>query len=547
MGVSAYVPTFKHGKCEHAACGNEAIYRVLEKRLCKDHKGRDTVFAPFLGQQEKFFQRRERVVFFGGAGGCGKSLCLQIKFGQQLALENRRFEEAKKRGVKFQSKAWGVYLRRTSPDFKQAVQRSREFFEAMDPAAHYNQNDHTWTFPSCGGAIFEFAHCEHEGDRFKYKSREWTYIGLDESSEFTEVQADYFDTRLRTTDPELEPYLQYCMASNPDGPHMLWVRDRFIEIAPPETVVRIETTLRDGRVMEYDQINIPGKLDDNPLLMESGTYEATLMNKRPEVREAILMGNWYISAGAFLANTWQQDMHVCENHDIPPGATVFRSADWGINNPSSIGWWYEDADGGLTMFAHLRTVGLTVDKVAEKMRAMEERFGFWNDEDEQSGLNFARNPLDTACFGAGQGLVGARTIAKDFKSQGFRWTPAKKGPGSRMLAASQIILRMNTYIPAAFNGATHPAERERPMMRFMERCVSPIKTLPALQTDKANIDDVDTEGDDHDWDCVQYAVLHNPIKMPEAGADDELEDDDNFSVPTRSRKRAGLGEGPWMR
>lgn len=535
---------WKHGRCEQkGGCDAEPIYRVRELKLCKEHKGADTVFAPFLGQQEKMFQRRERVVFVGGAGGCGKSLFGQMKFGQQLAVENRRFEEARAKGLRFKSKAWGGYFRRTSPNFKQAVQRSREYFEAMDPAAYYNENSNLWTFPSCGDAVFQFATIEHEKDRFKFKSHEFTYLFFDELTEFTEVQFDYLDTRLRTTDPFLEPYLQCCAASNPDGEGILWVRERFIEVAPPETVVSIETVLRDGRTKSYTQVFIPGRLDDNPILLESGTYEASLMNKRPEVREAILEGNWYLAPGAFLGAIWQSGLHVVEDHDIPPGATVFRSADWGIVNPASIGWWYVDADGGMTMFAHLRTVGLTVDKVCEKMRAIEARFDLFDEDGNVSGLNFARNPLDSACFGGGQGLVGARTIAKDFATQGFRWKKARKGPGSRLNGASQIIQRMSTLIPAAFEGADHPTERERPMLRFMKSCTWPIKTLPVLRSDPNNVDDVDTEGDDHDWDCVMYACLENPVAMPDSGNPDDDDEDDVMETPKRGA--GGLGDGPW--
>ncbi len=540
-------PSFKHGVCEVPRCESEAIFRVRDAKMCLWHKenggftGHDKIaFAPFLGQQEKFFQRRERVVFTGGAGGGGKSVTLQAKFGQQLGLERARWLQNKKH----RSKAWGVYFRRTSPDFKQAVQRSFDFFPAVDEGAKYNANDHTWTLPSCGGAVFEFAHMEHPTDRFKYKSREFSYIAIDEGSEFEEVMVEYIETRLRTSDPMLEPFLQMCIGSNPDGPHMLWLRDRFIEPAPPETVMQIETKLRDGRIIQYEQVFIPSRLDDNPILMASGTYEASLMNKRPEIREAILNGNWYISAGAFLASIWDDNMHVVEDHDIPPGATIFRAADWGINNPSSIGWWYVDADGGMTMFAHLRTVGLTVDKVCEKMRRIEAEFDLWNDDANVSGLNFARNPLDSACFGTGQGLIGARTIAKAFLSQGFRWKPARKGPGSRLQGASQIIRRMSTIIPAAFDGADHPTERARPMLRMMRRCTSPIRTLPALQTDKTNPDDVDTEGDDHDWDMLMYACLENPVAIREE-EDNDMDDDD--VAPMTTGNRATMGDAPWTR
>jgi len=384
-------------------------------------------------------------------------------------------------------------------------------------------------------------HMEHESDRFKYKSVECSYCAYDELSEFTEVQFDYMDTRLRTTDPELEPYLQMVAASNPDGVGVIWVRERFIEPVPPETVMRIETTLADGRVIEYDQIFIPARLSDNPILSASGTYEASLMNKRPEVREALLGGNWYVAVGAFFGSVWNSDLHVVEDHDIPSNAKIFRSGDWGIKNPASIGWWYEDADGGLTLFAHLRTVGLTVDKVAEKMATIEARYDLWDDDAEQSRLNMARNPLDSACFGGGQGLIGGRTIAKDFRESGFRWKSAKKGPGSRVQGLSQVLKRMMTLIPAAYEGATSPTERMRPMLRFMKSCTSPIRTIPVIPADPGNADDVDTTADDHDVDMCMYACLEFALNVGKKRAEED-DDDDDIPVKSRTIGRMMLGK-----
>jgi hypothetical protein len=471
------------------------------------------------------------------------SLCLMMKFAQILSIEKAKFAAAKRQGKKYISKAWGIYFRRTTPDLKQIKLFSREYFPAFDSAARFNDNDGMWTFPSAGGAVFQFAHMEHEKDRFKYKSNQYVLILFDELTEFTETQYDYMDTRLRTTDPTLEPFLQICAGSNPDGEGLLWVRERFIEVAPPETVVRIETKLRDGRVMSYDQIFIPAKLTDNPLMMASGRYEASLMNKRPEVREALLEGNWYVVSGAYLSNVWNSNLHVCEDHDIPENAMVFRSGDWGIRSPASIGWWYVDQDGGMTLFAHLRTQGLTADKVASKIRDIETRFGYWNDNDDTSKLNFARNPLDSACF-AMSGMSGGPSVAKDFQKSGIRWKPSKKGPGSRYQGAAQIVRRLTEMIPAAFEGATSPWERERPMLRFMRSCLSPIKTIPVLRADPADANDVDTKADDHDWDMVCYACLENPVKLPTE--EDDFDDDDVLDAP-RARKADRLSLGPPIR
>lgn len=532
-----------HGPCATKKCPKTAIFRVGpgdEGKVCKDHVPEGVVFAPFLGQQEKFFARTERVVFYGGAVAGGKSTLLLTKFMQQLNHERERASYMAKRGKRLHSRAWGGYFRRVTPDLQQIKVRSLEYFNAIDPEARLNEGKGFWNFPNCGDAKFWFYGMEHVKDRFKFKSVELTYSAWDELTEFEEEQFDYLDTRLRTSDKELEPFLQCVAASNPDGVGLLWVRKRFIEIAPPETVVRIENKIRDGRVIAFEQVFIPSKLTDNPIMMESGAYEAALMNKRPEVREALLEGNWYVIAGAFLSNIWVSSIHVVEDHDIPDGARVFRTMDWGMNAPGSCGWFYMDSDGGLTMFAHLRFQGLVAAKVAEKMQAIEARWGFWDEEHGKSKLNFARNPLDSSCFNTAA-TAGTPTIAKEFADNGFRFKPAKKKSGSRIAGARQIQRRLMTLIEAAYAAATDPTTRERPMLRFMRSCKSPIETIPILQADPDDPEDVDTKGDDHDWDMVMYACLENPVALP---TDEDLDDDDDMPEAPQRGARSGMTLGP---
>jgi hypothetical protein len=97
---------------------------------------------------------------------------------------------------------------------------------------------------------------------------------------------------------------------------------------------------------------------------------------------------------------------------------------------------------------------------------------------------------------------------------------------------------MTERIPASFEGAIDPTERERPMLRFMASCKSPIKTIPVLRADPGDANDVDTKGDDHDWDMVMYACLENPIKLPEE--DDDFDEED-VRQPRRSQNRLSLG------
>lgn len=484
------------------------------------HATDDGVFrGPFPGQQTKFFERTEREVFYGGAGGGGKSVCGIGKFGQQLAFERQRFID----GRITQSKAWGIYFRRTMPDLKQAIERSWQIFKDIDPEAKYNDTTHVWTFPSCADAHFEFGHMEHEKSKYKYKSSEYSYIFFDELTEFTETQYEYMDTRLRAGDPELEPYLQLCSGSNPDGSGLLWVRRRFIEGKEPEVIYRKKIELDDGRIQYYDSIFIPARLADNPVLMRSGRYEASLKTKRPEVREAILRGNWWINPGAFLANVWDSSVHVCKNHDVPRNVKVVRSCDPGIGAPSSVTWWYVDRNGGFTAVHNLYVKGHDATMLANRIREIEEHYGWW---DEENGCSKLYGPIDEDAFN--RNLSGGPNYVENMRRAGVNWKRSRK---DRFNGAAEIVRRLNSRVKD-LNG------NEVPLLRWMERCKAPIETIPILQADPNDPNDVDTKGEDHCWDDTMYMCLDRVI--PKRAEDDE--DDDIVDINEyRNRGRGGSG------
>ena len=480
--------------------------------------------GPFPGQQTKFFERSEREVFYGGAGGGGKSLCGMAKFGQQLAVERQRFD----RGEIKKSKAWGIYLRRTMPDLRQAIDRSYQFFKDIDPSADYNINDHIWTLPSCGDAHFQFGHMQSEKDKYNYKSSEFSFCFFDELTEFTETMYEYMDTRLRSSDPVLDAMVQMCSASNPDGAGLLWVRKRFIENKEPEVVYRKEIRLRDGRIKNYDTIFIPARLDDNPVLMASGTYEASLTNKRPEVREAILEGNWWVNPGAFLGDVWDSRYHVCENHDVPKNVKVFRSCDPGLAAPSSVTWWYVDRDGGFTGIHNLHVKNHDAAMLAGRIREIEIFYGWWDEDANRSTLD---GPMDEDAFN--RNLAGGPSYAKVMAQCGVPWRRSRK---DRFNGAGEILRRLN-----ARRKSIHPGEPDVPLLRWMKRCTAPIETIPVLQSDPNNPNDVDTDGDDHCWDDTMYACLSRQLRIRDTK--DEDDDDDNVVEMSSYRRRAGGAMG----
>ena len=60
----------------------------------------------------------------------------------------------------------------------------------------------------------------------------------------------------------------------------------------------------------------------------------------------------------------------------------------------------------------------------------------------------------------------------------------------------------------------------RPLIYFFSTCRDIIRTLPLLQHDTHNAEDVDTDGDDHCGDSVRYACLSRPYLAHEPFEDE---------------------------
>ena len=95
-------------------------------------------------------------------------------------------------------------------------------------------------------------------------------------------------------------------------------------------------------------------------------------------------------------------------------------------------------------------------------------------------------------------MPGTPTIGDEMASEGIRWTPSDKAPGSRKNGLELLRSRLRE--------AAKPAP-EKPAIYFMDHCRSAISHLPVLPRDKRDPDDVDSASEDHDYDMIRYRVL----------------------------------------
>lgn len=496
-------------------------------------------FQPHPGPQTLFMRYDGYYCLYAGAAGPGKTELLRWYPWMQIAGEQERIQRGE---IKF-SVGRSIIFRRTYPELRELIDRCHRDFRQIDPGADWNQNDKTWTM-SCGYK-YMFGAMENDGDWAKYYGFEFTFIGFDELTMFTEEQFDQLDTRLRCKDPVL--HAQRCIraGTNPVGIGLEWVRRRFVEIAPPGHPVKIQIPVDikqpDGTVKhvveERTQLYIPAKLEDNPTI-DYASYAATLTNKSSATKRQLLDGDWYVSSGSCFGELWDQKLHVCKPFKIPPGWTKFRSGDYGYSYPgmSSILWWTVDTDGDLICYRSMTVHSLNPYQLGQAIKQREMEADEWDMHRDCSKLI---GVLDSSCWSQD----GRPAIVTDMLNMGVHWEKCTKSPEH---AAAQFRTRLARR-------KRHPTTKELlPGIRFFENCwnyvrgpkgkkikVGPIITIPVLPASDVNPDVWESKNSsDHDMDAVGYACLHWPAIPDSDFAKEELhtyDDDDAYAA----RKRSG--------
>lgn len=489
------------------------------------------IFQPHPGPQTRFMEFGGRYALIGGAAFGGKTDCLRWYPFKQIMVETER----KRRGEIQSSLGRGIVFRRTMPELREIIDRNHREFRLIDPSVVWKENDKTWTF-GCGYK-YMVGHMEDPKDWIKYYGYEFTFLGWDELTTFTEEQYDQLDTRLRTKDPVLAKMLWNRAGTNPVGPGLEWVRRRFVEVARPGKVVirRYHIAANDNgtkaSVEETQQIFIPAKVDDN-LSVDVNSYKATLLSKgaTSTIVRQLLHGDWWVIHGAWVGDLWDPSIHVCKPFKIPKAWPRFRSMDYGYANPASVDWWAVDPDGNLICYRNLTVKKHNAEMLAYRIKEIEMDNDEW---DVGRGGSRLSGPLDYESFGQ-RGHVGP-TIAETFLNIGVHWERCDK---DRHAGADQIRWRLTrrTGHPTLLGEDKKPA-LIIPGIRWFDTCISPIRTIPALPADENDPDVPDTKADDHNWDSMQYACLSRPMSADRDKPDRDWWDEED-DIEAARRKRA---------
>ena len=415
----------------------------------------NVIFRPNDGPQTDFLAASETDVLYGGAAGGGKSYAMLV---DPLRFAHRGAHRA-------------LILRRSMPELRELIDKSRELYPKAFPGCKYKEVEKLWNFPS--GAKIEFGFLERDADVYRYQGQAYSWIGFDEiTHQATEFSWNYLASRLRTTDPEIIPYMR-CTA-NPGGVGAHWVKKRYITPSPPNESFKGE----DGLSRKF----IPARLDDNPYLAHDGRYEQMLKALPPTQRRQLLEGDWEVAEGAAFTE-FDRNIHIIDPFEIPIHWDRIKGIDYGYASESACVWGAIDRDDNtLIIYRELYRKGLLATDLAFMLTEME-----LNDPMSVSGV------LDTACWNR-TGQTGP-TVGETLTKAGHKLRRADK---NRVAGKIQI----HEYLKVQQSG--------RPKLQIFNTCPNLIRELQSIPLDKSNPEDVDTHAPDHAYDALRYLIMSRP-------------------------------------
>lgn len=415
----------------------------------------DIIFKANEGPQEDFLAAGDTDVLYGGAAGGGKSYAMLV---DPLRFAHRAAHR-------------GLILRRSMPELRELIDKSRELYPKAFPGAKYKEVEKLWNFPS--GAKIEFGFLERDADVYRYQGQAYSWIGFDEITHLpTPFAWNYLASRLRTTDSEIEVYMR-CTA-NPGGAGANWVKKRYIDPAPANVSFRGG----DGLTRKF----IPARLQDNPYLAEDGRYEQMLNSMPPTQRKQLLDGNWDVAEGAAFTE-FNPFEHVITPFEIPLHWERIKGIDYGYASESACVWGAVDpSDGTLIIYRELYRKGLLGTDLASMLTEME-----YEDPFSVQGV------LDTACWSR-TGTTGP-TVGETLQRAGHKLRRADK---NRIQGKIQI----HEYLKLQPSG--------RPKLQIFNTCPNLIRELQSIPLDNKNPEDVDTHAADHAYDALRYLIMSRP-------------------------------------
>lgn len=369
------------------------------------------------------------------------------------------------------------------------------------------------------GSKIYLCHCKDEKDRFKYQGAEIHVLLVDELTHFTDKIYRFLRNRVRmvgiTLPAEYEgKFPRIISGANPGGIGHQFVKMTFIDGVEPMKVVQTPDS-EGGMLRQY----IPARLEDNPSMAANDPgYEYRLAGLGSEALvNAMRWGDWNIVEGAFFDN-FNPRRHVVKPFAIPEHWLRFRAGDWGSAKPFAFGWYavaseeYAAGSGVViprgALIKYREWYGIAKDGqgkfVPDKGLKM-------NAENVGSGVRI-RDAADTIAYGVLDPAAFAQDGGPSIAERIMRGTNGSNGASFRPADNKRVSHRGAMGGWDQLRARLDGDEDGRAMLFFFDTCIHSIRTIPALQHDEDNPEDLNTDMEDHAGDETRYACMSRPYQ-----------------------------------
>jgi hypothetical protein len=439
----------------------------------------DPVIPEPCGQcpQELFHSATEFDVLYGGAAGGGKTIAL-------VADDIRD-------AIRYPGIRIGAF-RRTYDELKESLLKELASFDfARALGARWNGTERELRFPS--GSLIRYRYLETVQDATRRQGGEYQKVTLDERTLIPPAAVSIVvDERIRSGRADL-PVIGVRSGTNPGGIGHGAVKDRFI--VPTEHGRKVVSDDQ-GRSVRF----IQAKVDDNPKVDQG--YKRRLEGISDESRRrAMLDGDWDTFAGQFFPE-WRHQLHVVRPLELDKTWPRLAGIDWGYAAPWCTLWGARDRVGRVWVYREIYDTGVGERDQARRILSVEAH--------EKVRGRYA-DPSMWAKRG------DAHPIAAVYGTEGCSLIPAENDRQSGWQ-------RVHSYLDMGPACEQHAAEGldECPMLHVFDTCADLVRTLPVQVHDQLDVEDLDTDAEDHAVDALRYllmAVGLRPPKQPKAAVD----------------------------
>ena len=345
--------------------------------------------------------------------------------------------------------------------------------------AKFDAQNKEFMFPN--GSRIKLGYCSAESDVLQYQGQAYDVIFMEESTQFTEFQKDTLTESNRSSGQMKEKFTpRMYFTCNPGGIGHSWMKRLFID--------KDYRNKEDPNNYEF----IPSTVYENKFLMNNNPEYVENLENLPEMRKrAMLYGDWDAFEGQYF-DEFDRDIHVIDSFVIPESWRRYITLDYGLDMLACY-WIAVDSHQKAYVYKELYQSNLIISDAAKAIKGM-----------TTESIHSTIAPPDLW----NRRQETGKSAADLFRANGVSMVKANN---DRVQGWYNVKEWLKIYKDEqGINTAN---------LVITKNCVNLIRTLPQLQCDIRDPNDVASEPHEltHANDAIRYWISGRPSPSDNAG------------------------------